>query len=47
MMGYGYGYNGWNMMSGGFGIFGAMLCIVLVVDLILVGIWLWHNINKK
>ncbi len=47
-MGYGYGYDGgWSMMGGGFGIFGALICLVVLVDLVLAGIWLWQNISKK
>ena len=40
MMGYG------NMM-GGAGILGSLFGIVVLVDLILLGIWLWKQINKK
>lgn len=44
MMGY-YG-SGWGMM-GGAGLFGAIMWLVIVVDLVLVGIWLWQQISKK
>ena len=44
MMGYGYG--GWNMM-GGAGVFGLITWAVVLVDLVLVGIWLWQQISKK
>lgn len=44
MMGYG---DGWGMMSGGMGFFGPLIGIIVLVDLILVGIWLWREINKK
>lgn len=48
MMGYGYGYDGgWGMMGGSIGIFGALICLVILVDLVLAGIWLWQNISKK
>lgn len=50
MMGYGYdgGYGGgWGMMSGGVGLFGLLICLVILVDLILVGVWLWQHISKK
>lgn len=40
MMGYGYG----SMMSGG--LFSGVLWIVALVDLVLVGIWLWRQISK-
>lgn len=42
MMGWGYG----NMMSG-FGFLGSLFWIVILIDLILLGIWLWKQINKK
>ncbi len=52
MMGYGYGpqYNG--MINGtlGWGVSGFFCLItwlVLFADLILVGMWLWKQINKK
>lgn len=40
MMGY-YGYNG--MMGGGWGV---VLGFIVLVDLILVGVWLFKQINK-
>ena len=43
-MGY-YG-NGWGMMDG-FGLFGGIICLVVLVDLVLAGIWLWKQISKK
>ena len=43
MMGYG---NFGNMM-GGFGFIGSLVWIVLLIDLILLGIWLWKQIQKK
>jgi uncharacterized membrane protein len=43
MMDYGYG----GMMSGGMGIFGPLVGIIVLVDLVLVGIWLWQQISKK
>lgn len=43
MMGFG-GYQG---MMGGAGIFGSLFGIVVLVDLILLGIWLWKQIQKK
>ncbi len=42
MMGWNYG----NMM-GGFGVIGSLMWIVVLIDLILLGIWLWKQINKK
>lgn len=38
-MGYG--------MMGGMGFFGIITWLVLIVDLVLVGIWLWKQIGKK
>lgn len=43
-MGY-YG-GSWGMM-GGVGAFGGITWIVVLVDLVLVGIWLWKQIMKK
>ena len=41
MLGYEYG-----AMMGGFGVFGVITAIIVVVDLILLGIWLYKQINK-
>ena len=41
MMGY-----GWSMM-GGAGIWGALIAVVVLIDLVLVGIWLWQQISRK
>lgn len=41
MMGFGYGYGG--MMGGGWGL---VAYIVVIVDLVLLGIWLYKQINK-
>lgn len=38
-----YGYGG---MWSGPGVFGAIVCLVVLVDLVLVGIWLWQQIKK-
>ena len=43
MMGYNYG---WGMMSG-VGFLGGITWLVLLIDLILVGIWLWQQISRK
>jgi len=40
---YGYNYGG---MMGGAGTFGAITWLIIIVDLVLVGIWLWKQINK-
>lgn len=42
MMGYGYGG-----MMGGWAVFGSIMWLVVVVDLILLGIWLWKQISKN
>jgi len=41
-----YEYGDWGMM-GGMGYFGAITWLVLLIDLILLGIYLWQKINKK
>ena len=43
MMGWNYG----GMMNSGFGIIASFFWIVLLIDLILFGVWLWKQINKK
>ena len=40
---FGYG----SKMGGGMGIFGLLIAIVVLVDLVLVGIWLWKQISKR
>ncbi len=40
MMGY-----GWGNMMGGYGL-GSIVWIVVLVDLILLGVWLWKQISK-
>ncbi len=47
MMNYGYGYDGYGSMMGGIGSFGFLTWVIILVDLILVGIWLWQQISKK
>ncbi len=44
MMGY-WGYQG--MMSSGFGVLMVILWLVILIDLILLGIWLWKQINRR
>ncbi|MDO8498917.1 MAG: hypothetical protein Q7S44_03975 [bacterium] len=49
MMGWGY-QNMMNWGGGGFAAFsvlGIMFWLVLLIDLILVGVWLWKQIEKK
>ena len=40
------GYSGnWGMMQGAYG-FGIITWLVVMVDLVLLGIWLWKQIKK-
>ena len=41
-----YGYGDWGMMSG-MGYLGALTWLVLFIDLVLVGVWLWKQINRR
>jgi len=43
----GYGWGGYNMMNSGFSVIATIFWLVLLTDLILLGIWLWKQINKK
>ncbi|MEK7163163.1 MAG: hypothetical protein AAB775_00405 [Patescibacteria group bacterium] len=38
--------NGFNSMMGGIGGFGFVTWLVILIDLILVGVWLWQNVSK-
>lgn len=38
---------GWNHMDSGAGLFAVLMYIVLLIDLVLVGLWLYKQINKK
>lgn len=44
MMGYGTGLSG---IMGGAGILGSLFGLIVLVDLVLLGIWLWKQIQKK
>lgn len=44
-MGNMMGYDSWGMM-GGAGLFAGITWLVLLADLVLLGIWLWKQINK-
>jgi hypothetical protein len=44
MMGYGYGYEG---MVGGWGGLCIIIGLIVLVDLVLLGVWLWQHISKK
>ncbi|MEK7644960.1 MAG: hypothetical protein AAB391_01355 [Patescibacteria group bacterium] len=39
-----YGYSG---MMGGAGLLGGLIWLVVVVDLVLLGVWLWQQVAKK
>lgn len=41
MMGYGYG------AAGGMGTLGLITWIVVIVDLVLLGVWLWKKVSAK
>lgn len=44
----GYLYNGYGGGVGtGFGLFGFIVCLVILIDAILLGIWLYQKISKK
>lgn len=38
---------GWNHMNGGVNIFCVLMYMVILIDLVLVGVWLYKQINKK
>lgn len=40
-----YYYNN-DYMSGGWGIFALLFMLVILVDLVLLGIWLWQHIKR-
>ncbi|MBI2036997.1 MAG: hypothetical protein HYT14_01390 [Candidatus Liptonbacteria bacterium] len=46
MMGFGNSW-GYGSMMGGVGSLGFLIWLVLFVDLVLVGVWLWQQITKK
>ncbi len=41
------GYGNFGTMMGGLGLVGSTLWIVVLIDLILLGVWLWKEIGKK
>jgi len=43
---YGYGSD-WGMMGGGLTLFCVITWLVVIVDLILLGVWLWQQVSKK
>ena len=44
MMGYYGNMMGW---GGGFGLFASLFSIIIFIDLVLLGIWLWKKIKSK
>jgi hypothetical protein len=47
MMSYLWGGGaGWGMM-GDAGLVGTIIWLVVVIDLVLVGVWLWQQVTKK
>jgi len=38
---------GYGNMMGGFGFLASVFWIVILVDMILLGVWLWKQIQKK
>ncbi len=46
MMGWDGGWGSGMMNAGGFGLVASLFWIVVLVDLILLGIWLWKKIQK-
>ncbi|MBI4066551.1 hypothetical protein HY411_02435 [Candidatus Gottesmanbacteria bacterium] len=46
MMGWNYG-GGMMGATGGWGLLGPLFAVVLLVDLVLLGLWLWKQLNKK
>lgn len=41
------GYGNFGGMMGGLGLIGTIFFLVLLADLILLGFWLWKQIQKK
>lgn len=46
MMGYG-DWGGYSMANSGLGVLMIIFPLVILIDLILLGIWLWKQIQKK
>ncbi len=43
----GYGNWGYGTMNSGLGILATAFWLVILIDLILLGVWLWKQVNKK
>lgn len=41
------GFGNYGNMMGSFGLVGTIIWVVVLIDLILLGVWLWKQINKK
>lgn len=41
------GYGGFGSMMGGAGLFGFLTWLVVFIDLVLLGMWLWKQSQKK
>lgn len=41
------GYGGFGNMMGGFGVVGFVYWLVILIDLILLGMWLWKQIQRR
>lgn len=42
-----YHHDQGSYMSGGWGVFAMILWLLITVDLVLLGIWLWQKIQSK
>lgn len=42
-----FGNWGYGMMNSGFGIIMSIFWLVILIDLILLGVWLWKKIQEK
>lgn len=40
-------WGGYGMMGGGWSLWGSIFWLIVLIDLILVGVWLWKEISKK
>jgi len=47
VMNFGNWGSGYYMMNSGLGISMFIFWLIILIDLILLGIWLWKQINKK
>ena len=45
MMGWNYG-GGMMGNLGGWSVFGSLYAVVILIDLVLLGLWLWKQVNK-